>query len=373
MKQTYTLLILFTLIVNTINAQTDLIYHIDSGEGAFTTNLDGTSKNLLASYTPSSSSLANDIEIDANNNKMYVLDQNGKNLIQYDLNGANNTLIYTYPTNPRDIELDLINGKIYHAMNGEIFTTDLDGTNKNSLITYTPNATNFLNAIELDLVNSHLYALDMNGDNLTRYDLNGNNSTTIYNYVGGTQFPSDFKIDIANNKIYHISRDNTAAEIFTTDLTGNTKTVLTTYTAGSSLLYIDIELDVENDYMYLLSTNGGLLDRYNLNGSNKTTIQTYPGNYPKDIDIFKLDSTLSINNTESNQNEIAVFPNPSSNFIQVLGINGGKKAYAIYNTLGAKLKSGTIQENDKISIQDISNGIYFLIFENGNSLKFIKK
>ncbi|GAA3784150.1 hypothetical protein GCM10022271_15620 [Corallibacter vietnamensis] len=373
MKQTYTLLILFTLIVNAINAQTDLIYHIDSGEGAFTTNLDGTSKNLLASYTPSSSSLANDIEIDANNNKMYVLDQNGKNLIQYDLNGANNTLIYTYPTTPRDIELDLLNGKIYHVMNGEIFTTNLDGTNKNSLITYTPSGTKLLNTIQLDLINNHVYALDVNGDSLTRYDLNGNNSTTIYNYVGGTQYPSDFTIDIANNKIYHISRDNTAAEIFTTDLSGNTKTVLTTYTAGASLLYIDIELDVENNYMYLLSDNGDLLDRYNLNGSNKTTVHNYTGNFPKDIEIFKFESTLSLNDTNLNQNKIAIFPNPASNVIQVSGINEGKKAYAIYNALGAKLKNGTIQENNTINIQNLSNGIYFLMFENGNSLKFIKE
>lgn len=373
MKQIYILLILLTLIGNTINAQTDLIYHVDPGEGIFTTNLDGTSKNLLVSYTPSATSFAIDIEIDAENNHMFVLDQNGKNLRQYNINGTNNTLIYSYPTSPRDIELDLTNGKIYHAMDGEIFTTDLDGTNKNSLITYAPSSTNLLNAIELDITNNYLYALDMNGDNITRYDLNGTNSTTIYNYVGGTQYPSDFAIDIENNKIYHISRDVTAAEIFTTDLLGNTKTVLTTYTAGASLLYVDIEIDVENNHMYLLSTNGDLLDRYDLNGSNKTLIQSYPGSLPKDVVIFKVSSTLSLNDTEPSHNKIEIFPNPSSNFIQVLGINRDKEVYSIYNTLGTKLKSGIIQGNGKIDIQSISNGVYFLILKNGNNLKFIKK
>uniref|UniRef100_UPI00404AD625 T9SS type A sorting domain-containing protein n=1 Tax=Flavobacterium sp. TaxID=239 RepID=UPI00404AD625 len=47
--------------------------------------------------------------------------------------------------------------------------------------------------------------------------------------------------------------------------------------------------------------------------------------------------------------------------------------FSIYNTHGIKVKTGTIQENNKINIQTISNGIYFLIFENGNSIKFIKK
>ncbi|WP_445749847.1 T9SS type A sorting domain-containing protein [Polaribacter sp.] len=373
MKQIYLLITTLSLITNAVTAQSDLIYHVDSGEGVFTTNLDGTSKNLLTSYSPSATSLAHDIELDVENNHMFVLDQNGKNLRQYDLNGTNNTLIYSYATNPSDIELDLINGKIYHAINGEVFTTDLDGTNKNSLITYTPSATNLLNGIELDLINNHMYIMDINGDSIIRYDLNGNNNTAIYNYTGGTQYPTDFALDVENNKIYHISRDNTAAEIFTTDLSGNSKTVLLTYTAGSSLLYIDIELDIDNNHMYLLSTNGDLLDRYSLNGTNKTLIQSYPGSFPKDIVIYKTDSTLSLNDTELNDTEIAVYPNPSSKFIQISGIKGDEKAFSIYNTHGIKVKTGTIQENNKINIQTISNGIYFLIFENGNSIKFIKK
>ncbi|WP_418513596.1 T9SS type A sorting domain-containing protein [Corallibacter sp.] len=83
-------------------------------------------------------------------------------------------------------------------------------------------------------------------------------------------------------------------------------------------------------------------------------------------------STLGI--VENNfSNKLQIYPNPASSAIQVSGINEGKKAYAIYNALGAKLKNGTIQENNTINIQNLSNGIYFLMFENGNSLKFIKE
>ncbi|WP_370225546.1 T9SS type A sorting domain-containing protein [Mesoflavibacter sp.] len=378
MKQIYLLVTTIFLISNAVTAQSDLIdliYHVDSGEGVFTTKLDGTSKNLLTSYSPSSTSLAHDIELDVDNSHMFVLDQNGKNLRQYNLNGTNNTLIYSYTTVPRDIELDLINQKIYHVVNGEVFTTNLDGTNKNSLITYTPSATNLLNGIELDLINNYIYILDTNGDNIIRYDLNGNNSTVVYNYTGGTQYPTDFALDVENNKIYHISRDNTAAEIFTTDLLGNSKTVLSTYTAGASLLYIDIELDTKNNHMYLLSTNGDLLDRFNLDGTNKTQIQTYSGSLPKDIVLYIIDPALSLNDTKINDTKIAVYPNPSSNYIQILGHEKNKEetSFSIYNINGAKVKNGIIKENEQIDIKDFSNGIYFLKLDNKNAVKFIKK
>lgn len=374
MKQTYLSLALFFYLfyANTVNAQTDLIYHVDSGEGIFTTHLDGTSKNSLVSYTASSSSLAHDVELDVANSHIYVLDFNGRNLMRYDLDGNNSTLIYSYSTIPRDMELDTTNGIIYHTVNGEVFSTNLVGNNKNSLITYTPSATNLLDELELDVNNNHMYLLDVNGDHLTRYNLDGSNSTLIYSYTGGTQYPSDFTTDLANNLIYHISRDFTAGEIFTTDLLGNSKTVLTTFTAGASLLYVDIELDVENNHMYLLSTNGDLLDRYNLDGSNKTTIQSYPGSFPKDIVIFKVDSTLSLNDSKVFNETLSLYPNPSSDFIQIMNIES-KLSYTIYNALGAEIEKGSITSEDQIDVRGFVNGLYFITFENGTALQFIKK
>lgn len=374
MKQTYLslALVFYFFYANTINAQTDLIYHVDSGEGIFTTLLDGSSKNSLASYTASASSLAHDIELDVTNNHMYVLDVNGRNLIRYDLDGNNSTLVYSYSTTPRDMELDTTNGIIYHIVNGEVFSTSLVGSNKNSLITYTPSSTNLLDELELDVNNNHMYILNINGDHLTRYNLDGSNSTLIYSYTGGTQYPSDFTTDFTNNLIYHISRDNTAGEIFTTDLLGNSKTILTTFTAGASLLYIDIELDIENNHMYLLSTNGDLLDRYDLDGSNKTSIQSYSGSFPKDIVIFKVDSTLSLNDSEVFNDKLFLFPNPSNEFIQIMNLES-KLYYAIYNTLGAEIQNGRITSEDQIDVSGFENGLYFIKFENGTTLQFIKK
>ena len=50
-----------------------------------------------------------------------------------------------------------------------------------------------------------------------------------------------------------------------------------------------------------------------------------------------------------------------------------KESFGIYNVLGAKIRNGVIVNDDKIDLQNFINGIYFLKFDNGSTLKFVKK
>jgi len=70
--------------------------------------------------------------------------------------------------------------------------------------------------------------------------------------------------------------------------------------------------------------------------------------------------------------KIALFPNPSNNFIQLSGLTK-TESYRIYNISGAEIKSGTISNQEKIDISKFSVGLHFLKFENGNTFKFIKE
>ena len=45
----------------------------------------------------------------------------------------------------------------------------------------------------------------------------------------------------------------------------------------------------------------------------------------------------------------------------------------ISNTIGTEVKNGKIFDLEKINIQNLTNGVYFLKFENGSTLKFLKK
>ncbi len=75
--------------------------------------------------------------------------------------------------------------------------------------------------------------------------------------------------------------------------------------------------------------------------------------------------------TYRNENELTLFPNPSSNAINIRGFTGFKR-YAIYNILGTKLKIGKIKHNEAIDIQHLTDGLYFISFDNQKGLKFIK-
>lgn len=86
---------------------------------------------------------------------------------------------------------------------------------------------------------------------------------------------------------------------------------------------------------------------------------------------FTTNNILSTNNF-SNKKSVKIFPNPSNDFIQVNGINKNEK-YSIYDILGAEIKNGMIYNNDLIDIRSFISGLYFLKFENGNTIKFLKE
>lgn len=87
---------------------------------------------------------------------------------------------------------------------------------------------------------------------------------------------------------------------------------------------------------------------------------------------FGGNSALSIDDLDNKTNNIKVFPNPSTEFIQISGLSK-EESYKIYNVLGVETNKGSISNNDKINIQNLTNGIYFLKFDSGNTIKFIKE
>lgn len=81
--------------------------------------------------------------------------------------------------------------------------------------------------------------------------------------------------------------------------------------------------------------------------------------------------TLSTNEFELNR-KLKLFPNPSSEFIQISGMSE-QLSYKINNVLGAGIKKGIIANDEQIDIKNLTNGLYFLKFDDGNTIKFIKK
>lgn len=71
------------------------------------------------------------------------------------------------------------------------------------------------------------------------------------------------------------------------------------------------------------------------------------------------------------EKNITLYPNPT---VSDLYISGLKKdsSYKIFNILGVKMQEGYMFKHEKINIQSLNKGVYFLSLDNGLTLKFIK-
>lgn len=83
-------------------------------------------------------------------------------------------------------------------------------------------------------------------------------------------------------------------------------------------------------------------------------------------------NTLSVGNYVEDIKDITLSPNPSSELIKISGISK-RENYIIYNFLGKTIKNGTVSNNETIDINNFNNGLYFIKFDKGNALKFLKK
>lgn len=82
--------------------------------------------------------------------------------------------------------------------------------------------------------------------------------------------------------------------------------------------------------------------------------------------------TVTVGVKRFENDKISIFPNPTSDAVILSGLKS-ETTYTIYDMLGTEILKGTTTANKKINIQNFSNGLYVLEFENGNTLKFVKK
>jgi hypothetical protein len=80
--------------------------------------------------------------------------------------------------------------------------------------------------------------------------------------------------------------------------------------------------------------------------------------------------TLGTNSYQSNSN-IKVYPNPANGYVTISGLVDTVN-YSVYNVLGAQIRNGSTTSDQKIDIQNLSKGTYFIKLENKNTIKFIK-
>lgn len=127
----------------------------------------------------------------------------------------------------------------------------------------------------------------------------------------------------------------------------------------------DSDID-SNKNIEVSSSSTGLLLQYRFDSGSTITDSSSNGN-----DGIFFGGVLSTSEIEK-INTLNFFPNPSTIFIQVSGLNQTEK-YRIYSIIGSEIASGEISNNEKIDIQNLTNGLYFLKLKDRSTIKFIKK
>lgn len=92
---------------------------------------------------------------------------------------------------------------------------------------------------------------------------------------------------------------------------------------------------------------------------------------PNELTLSMLNSTLSSNDTNLKYSDFSIYPNPAKDYIQ---LNQDEKIidFTIINSEG-KIIRKTSKKGNKIYVNDLASGVYFLQLNNTEGTKIIKK
>mgnify|MGYP003574909942 CR=1 FL=1 len=329
MKQNYILASLLMLLSTALHAQSGNALNFDGVDDVVAIN----------NVTTSSFTLEANIKL-LNSSPFGAVAFEGAGILDSDVGGANNDFIFSILNN----KLSFWDGSTSTNVNGGINL--LDGNWHHVAVVRDAN------------VGAALYVdgvLDNQSNVPGSTVLNANPKI----YIGSAFVDNRYlNMDITEVRIWSTAR--TVAEI-----NSNKTTQLTLPQTGLVSYYkfnqgtANGNNTSENTLKDELGANHGVLNNFALTG----TSSNWTGSSTVTLSTDKFNGTAAA---------IKLYPNPSSDFIQISALTKTEN-YTIYNVSGSEVKSGSIDSNTKINIQSLTNGAYFLKLNSGNAIKFIKK
>ncbi|MCF6133431.1 T9SS type A sorting domain-containing protein [Flavobacterium wongokense] len=141
----------------------------------------------------------------------------------------------------------------------------------------------------------------------------------------------------------------------------------------------NLDLSFGNNGVFLTNTNNSQLNggwEIDIQNDDKIIAVGYTATTDiadKTTLICRLSPDNSLNTDENMaERHIKIYPNPTTEYIHLSNLSE-ILGYTIYNLLGDKIEEGSISDNEKIDVRDLTNGLYLLKFANGTTLKFTKE
>ena len=269
-------------------------------------------------------------------NELYYTEVSAGTISKIDVTITNPTptIVLASLNQPSGIFID--GNTLFFTEQGNNQVSKLDITVPNPTPTLISNQFNI--PTSLALLNNDLYITEFLGNKISKIDITQTSASPV-DFVTNLNNPTDI---IVNGNALFVSEFS------------NNKVILIDMSSSTPVI---------SDLVTNINQPTGLF----LNGTD-LYISVFADNK-----IVKFSATfLGLPNSENYNPKIKLFPNPSSNYIQIEGLTQ-KESFGIYNVLGAKIRNGVIVNDDKIDLQNFINGIYFLKFDNGSTLKFVKK
>jgi hypothetical protein len=146
------------------------------------------------------------------------------------------------------------------------------------------------------------------------------------------------------------------------------------FSYGNVTLGGTLDVSLLNGYTPTIGDSFTIVTANSITGTFDTT--NLPSGYTWNVNYTATEVILEVAPTLSSSDfdvaNVTLYPNPASNFIAIQGIHT-EENYTIYNTLGQEVKKGSVTNNAKIDIQNLNIGLYFLKFEKGETIKFLKE
>ncbi|MYC72642.1 MAG: PQQ-binding-like beta-propeller repeat protein [Gemmatimonadetes bacterium] len=238
-------------------------------------NLDGSNSEAIFD-----GAAPGDIALDLVRGKVYWTDLGFEGILRADLDGQNVEYDYIRAGFPGGIALDVDGGKVYWTDVGTIQRADLDGQNREEVLTVSDG---YPEEITLDLERGKVYWTNPSTQTIQRADLDGQNREYLYDLEDDVHYihsgpRTGIALDSDQGKIYWT--DSGPGTIQRADLDGQNREVL-----FDPIVREPYGIALDTDKMYWTDEVKGTIQRADFNGQNIEVLITGL-NRPKRIDLL---------------------------------------------------------------------------------------